>query len=86
MKDGLRREISASIQFFLILLLALVVAFFWELPRGGSGGVVEAINLKEAWKNFAPYVNSVLLIFGALSVVRLAAIFLARSSLKKDVK
>jgi hypothetical protein len=86
MRDVLEREISASIQFFIIMLFALVVAFFWMLPGGGNGEYAVAINMTEAWKNVAPYVNSVLLIFVALSVLRLAAIFLAHSFFRKGAK
>jgi hypothetical protein len=86
MRGVLEREISASIQFFLIMLFALIAAFFWMLPGGGNGEYAVAINLTEAWKDVAPYVNSVLLIFVALSVIRLAAIFLAHSFLKKGAK
>ena len=86
MSKVLKREISASIQFFVIMLFALVTAFFWELPGGGDGKYAEAINLPEAWKNVAPYVNSALLIFAALSVLRVAAIFLTHSLIRKGAK
>lgn len=87
MRDVLEREMSASIQFFILMLIALVGAFFWMLPGGGSDGeFAEAINLTEAWKNVSPYVSSVLLIFVALSVLRLAAVYLAHSLLKKGAK
>jgi hypothetical protein len=83
MVSVLKRELYVSVQFLLIVFVALVVAFFGMLPGGGGGELVEAINISEAWKNVNPYVQSVLLIFGVLSVLRLAVIFLAHSSKKR---
>ena len=75
----MKREFYVSVQFLLIAFVALVVAFFWMLPGGGGGEYDVQINISEAWRNISPYVNSVLLIFCALSVLRLAVIFLAHS-------
>jgi threonine/homoserine/homoserine lactone efflux protein len=86
MKDKIEREISATVQFFIILIIAIVLAFFWMLPSGGSGEFANAINLKEAWKNIAPYVNGVLLVFGGLSILRLALVYLAQKFITKYMK
>ena len=75
----LKREFYVSVQFFLIVSLALIAAFFGMLPSGGDGEFAEGINISEAWKNVDPYVKSVLTIFSVLSVLRLAAIFLVHS-------
>ena len=79
MTDILKRELYISIQFLLIAFVALIVAFFGMLPGGGDGEFPVAINISEACKNVAPYVRLVLLTFGVLSILRLAAIFLVHS-------
>ncbi len=84
MASILQRELYVSVQFLLIVLVALIVAFFGMLPGSGDGELAEAINMSEAWKNLDPYVKSVLSIFSVLSVLRLAVIFLVHS-LKKRV-
>jgi hypothetical protein len=83
MADVLRREFYVSVQFLLLLLIALVAAFFGALPGGRGGEFVQAINLSEAWKNVAPYVESVLIIFGVLCVLRLAIIFIVHSLIRR---
>ena len=83
MVSVLKREFYVSVQFLLIVLVALIVAFFGMLPGGGDGESVEAINISEAWENVDPYVKSVLLIFSVLSVLRLAVISLAHSLKKR---
>jgi hypothetical protein len=77
--ERLEREITISIQFCLLLFFALVGAWVWGLPNA-------PINLKEAWRNFAPYINSVILIFIILSVLRLGAIYLLNFLLTRIVK
>jgi len=79
----LKRELYISVQFLLIVLVALISAFFGMLPGGGDGEFAEAINISEAWKNVDPYVKSVLSIFSVLSVLRLAVIFLTHSLKKR---
>jgi hypothetical protein len=78
----LQREFYVSVQFLILVFVALVAAFFRMLPDGGDGEFVVAINISEAWKNEEPYVKSVLIIFSVLSVLRLAIVFLVHS-LKK---
>jgi len=82
MRKELKRELSFSVQYFVMVLVALVVAFFGMLPGSGSGEFADAINLNEAWKNVDPYVKSVLLIFSALCVVRLLAVSLVSAAKK----
>jgi hypothetical protein len=83
MPKELKREFLLSLQYFLMVLVALVAAFFGVLVPVSSGGeTVVAINVAEAWKNVDPYVKSVLLIFSALSVVRFLVVFLLYSSKK----
>ena len=84
MTSILKRELYVSVQFLLIVLVALVAAFFGVLPGGGDGEFAVAINISEAWKNVDSYVKSVLTIFCGLSALRLAVIFLVHS-LKKRV-
>jgi len=79
MASILKREFYTGVQFLLMVFVALVVAFFWTLAGHTEGEYAVAINISEAWRNEAPYVNSVLLIFSTLIVVRLAVIFLAHS-------
>ena len=79
MASILKREFYTSVQFLLMVFVALVVAFCWTLAGRTEGEYAVAINSSEAWRNEAPYVNSVLLIFSTLIVVRLAVIFLAHS-------
>ncbi len=79
----LKRELYVSVQFLLIILVALVAAFFGMLPGGGDGEFAVAINISEAWKNVDPYVKSVLSIFCVLSVLRLAVIYLVYSLRKR---
>jgi hypothetical protein len=81
MAGSLRREFYISLQYLLMVLVALIVAFFWMLPGGGV--FAEAINLKEAWKNVDPFVKSVLLAFSVLCVLRLALISLVQSFKKR---
>ena len=83
MASILKREFYVSVQFLLIALIALVVAFFGMLPGGGDGEFAIAVNISEAWKNIDPYVKSVLLIFSVLIVLRLAIIFLVHSFKKR---
>ena len=82
MKTELKRELSLSIQYFVMVLVALVAAFFGMLPDSRDGEFVVHINLKEAWRNVDPYVKSVLLIFSALSVVRFLVVSLVHSAKK----
>ena len=70
MRNEVKRELRIGAQYFVILLVAVVVAFFAMLPSGGNGEVAQAINLNEAWKNIEPYVYQVLLAFTVLSVAR----------------
>jgi hypothetical protein len=79
MASILKRELYVSVQFLLIVLVALVAAFFGMLPGGGDGEFAEAVNISEAWKNVDPYVKSVLSIFCVLSVLRLTVISLVHS-------
>ncbi len=79
MASILKREFYVSVQFLLIVLVALVAAFFVMLPGGGDGEFAVAINIAEAWKNIDHYVKSVLSIFCVLSVLRLTVIFLVHS-------
>ncbi len=79
MASVLRREVYVSVQFLLMVLVALIAAFFGMLPGGGGGEYAEAINLKEAWRNVDSYVKSVLLVFSVLCVLRLSLIFLVQS-------
>ena len=83
MASILKRELFISAQFLLIAWVALLAAFFGMLPGGGGGEFAEAVNISEAWKNVDPYVKTVLTIFGVLSVLRLAAIFLVHSLKKR---
>ncbi len=82
MRKELKRELSLSIQYFVMVFVALVAAFFGMLPGSGDGEIADAINLKEAWRNVDPYVKSVLLIFSALSVIRFLVASLVYSSKK----
>ena len=76
MAKDLKRELSLSIQYFLMAFIALIAPYLkWVF---GS----EAINLTEAWKNIDPYLKTVLLIFLAMCVVRLLAVFILRSGKK----
>lgn len=85
MGSSLKRELFVSVQFLLIVFVALVVAFFGMLPGGGDGEFAVTVNISEAWKNIDPYVKSVLLTFSVLSVLRLAVISLAHSFKKRVV-
>ena len=76
MTQELKREFSLSLQYFLLVLVAFVAAFFGMLPDAGDG---THINLKEAWRNVDPYVKSVLLIFSALCVARFFVVYLLHS-------
>ena len=83
MASVLKRELFVSVQFLLIVHIALIAAFVGMLPGGGDGELAVTVNVSEAWKNIDPYVKSVLLTFSVLSVLRLAVIFLAHSIEKR---
>jgi len=71
MRNEVKRELFIGLQYFIILLVAVGVAFFAMLPSGGNGEYSQAINIHEAWKDIEPYVYQVLLAFTVLSVARL---------------
>jgi hypothetical protein len=48
MTHELKRELSLSLQYFVMVIVALVAAFFGMLPGSGDGEYVVAINLNEA--------------------------------------
>ena len=83
MASILKLEIYVSIQFLLIVVVAVMAGFF-RLTVGYTPGrgedVAVHINMFEMWANEAPYVRSILLIFGVLTVLRLAVIFLVHST------
>lgn len=85
----LKREVVVLIQYLVLLFVAQVAAFLWMLSNALGGSEIEgeelaeAININEAWKNVDGYVWAVLLFFGALGVVRLLTIFLAKSARAK---
>ncbi|HEY0101002.1 MAG TPA: hypothetical protein VGB76_18900 [Pyrinomonadaceae bacterium] len=83
MPKELQREFVSAVQYFLMVLVALVAAFFGVFVPASTGGeTVSAINIGEAWKNIDPYVKSVLFIFSSLSVVRFLFVFLLYSGKK----
>ena len=86
MASILKREIYVSIQFLLIVVVAVVVGFFRLVTGyepGGGEDVAAHINISEMWANEAPYVRSILLIFSVLTVLRLAVIYLVHSVRKR---
>ncbi len=82
MRKELKRELSLSIQYFVMVFVAFVAAFLGMLPGSGDGPLANAINLNEAWRNVDPYVKSVLLIFSALSMARFLVVSLVHSAKK----
>ncbi len=78
MRKEMKRELSFSIQYFVIVLAAFVIAFFKIISDSYSedGEIADAINFSVAWGNVDPYVKSVLLIFCALSIIRFCIVFL----------
>lgn len=85
MKVQVKREVIIGLQYLVMLLLALVVAFFAELPSGGSGDgeLILAISLMEEWSNVAPYAYQVLAAFAALGAARLAIIIMVYGYLNR---
>ncbi len=81
----LKRELFVTLQYLFILVFALVAAFFRVLTPSAENceDCADAINLAYAWRNFDPYIYSVLLIFFGLSVIRFCTIFLIRSAKRK---
>lgn len=83
MAEHMRREVSTWIQYATITLLAAVLTFVYGLPGGKQEGqYAEAINLQEAWRNYAPVVRSWLLIFLLLSTLRLVIVYVLHKKLK----
>ncbi len=82
MRKELKRELSLSIQYFVMVFIASVAAFLGMLPGSGDGELAVTINLKEAWRNIDPYVKSVLIIFSMLSGVRFLVVSLVHSGRK----
>ncbi len=76
MADVLKRELKMLLQYLIVALLAGVVGFFVGLPSGGGRGYVVAINIHEAWLNYAPYFRYWLLGFAGLSCIRLGVVLL----------
>ncbi|HEX7317072.1 MAG TPA: hypothetical protein VF297_24450 [Pyrinomonadaceae bacterium] len=77
MSEKIRWEVGAWVQYAALTLVAGVLTFWGALPGGRqTGEYAEAVNIGEAWKNYAPVLRSWLLIFLLLTAARLAVVYL----------
>jgi hypothetical protein len=72
MREYVKRELFVAVQYFVILILTVVLAFNVEMSQYSGDG--SHINMSEAWKNVEPYVRQVLLVFAVLSTLRFAVV------------
>lgn len=80
MTNEVKKEISTLAQYLGIALITGCGDFYLLFVRSPSG---QMINLTEAWKSYAPLLQSLLLLFSLLSVIRFA-LWLLIHRLTKD--
>ncbi len=79
MADKITHELKTCAQYVAIAVIAGIAAFLTSLPSGGQGGdMAIAVNIREAWTNYAPVLRSWLSVFVFLSAVRLGVFYLVQ--------
>jgi hypothetical protein len=83
----LKREFAIFVQYVALAALAGLLAFHLGLASDMAGSeVAVAINMGEAWRNFAPVWKDWLLVFAALGGVRLLVVALTRKVGKRPTE